>query len=187
MSLRFVDIPAELVVDIANFAQQDVSSLSRTCRGLYELLGPYTFSTIMLYNTQKSAKAVEYLLSTPKAGFVKTLVFKGEAPGETAASYLDVAGILRVEVSDILSKLSRFPNLYSLIIDLNLHFGGHEAYHHWMTSSLISLQPITMRLQSRTRTRSNAWHGGRWRPRLYKLFLLILPTLSAASYTGIVP
>ena len=66
-------------------------------------------------------------MSTPKAEFVKALVFKGEAPREMAETYLDVASIFPFRVSDLLSNLSRYSEMYTLIVDINLHFYGYKA------------------------------------------------------------
>ena len=55
----------------------DLRNPSRTCKWLYTVLTPQTFRSMTLRNTNTSAAAVHYLMTTDKINHVETLHFVG--------------------------------------------------------------------------------------------------------------
>ena len=110
------------VTDRMSFGEQAVFNLSRTSTSLYKLLSPYLFRFITLRNTEKSGQAVQYLCSTSQVANVKTLLFKCEGPPEKEEDLHDIESILPNGVNGVLSNLSQFPRLATLIIDLGMDY-----------------------------------------------------------------
>ena len=61
------------------------------------------------------------------------LHFKAEAPGEYRANFRDVVGVFPPKVNHVLSNLSQFPNLRTLIVDFDFHIhnGPDGMDYHW--------------------------------------------------------
>ena len=103
-----------------SFGEHAVYNLSRTSTSLYKLLTPYTFRSITLRNTKKSGRALQYLPSTSQAASIEILLFKCKIPGGKEEDNPSIEKVFPTEVDDVLSNLSRFPRLATLIIDLRL-------------------------------------------------------------------
>ena len=146
MSPQLTAIPRELILRIVELlfeleGEQSVDSedsrctvtlnLARTCTRFYEILRPYLFQSITIRNTEKSGRAVKYLRGTAHVANVRTLHFKGEAPGNRKDHFKDVEGVFPATVNDILGNLSQFPHLTTLIISFNFHMHMAEQHSHW--------------------------------------------------------
>lgn len=116
---------------VAPAREQDILNLSRTCTFFYKILSPYLFRSITLRNTQKSGVAVQYLCSTSQVAYGKTLHFMSTAPGERKPNFGDVEAVFPPEVKSVLSNLSEFPYLETLVIDFDFHLNEEEGYEHW--------------------------------------------------------
>lgn len=114
--------------------QEVLISLSRTCSLLYKTLSPYLVSDVILRNTVKSGKAVQYLRSTEQAKHVRTLLFKGDAPGDEEEGFHDVEAVFPPEVEDVLRNLSQFQNLITVKIDFDFLL-DETGYHKWSLDS----------------------------------------------------
>ena len=106
--------------------EQAVVSLSRTSTFFYKFLSSYLFRNITLRNSVKSGQAVQYLCSTGQIANIKTLHFKGKTKEEDFRTF---ESIFPAEVNDILSNLSRFPCLTTLIIDFDVEDHWTEIFH----------------------------------------------------------
>ena len=111
--------------------QQAIYNLSRTCTSMYEILSPYLFRFITLRNTEKSGQAVQYLCRTNRVANVKTLHFQAEAPGDNEENFHDVDGVFPPKVNEILSNLSQFPHLETLVIDFDFHLNEEDPPYRW--------------------------------------------------------
>ena len=110
--------------DLMSSGEEAIFNLSRTSTSFYRILSPYLFRCITLRNSEKSGQAVQYLCSTGQIANIKTLHFKCETSAK------DIESIFPTEVNDILSNLSQFPRLATLIIELDLDD------HYWDYVSL---------------------------------------------------
>ncbi len=110
------------VTDRMSSGEQAIFNLSRTSTSLYKILSPYLFRCITLRNTEKSGQAVQYLCSTSQVANVKTLRFKCEEPGMKEEDLHDIESIFTNEINHVLSNLSQFPHLATLIIDLGMDY-----------------------------------------------------------------
>ena len=119
------------VKDHTSSGQEDIQNLSRTCTSLYEILCPYLFRCITLRNTEDSGQAVQYLCRTKRVANVKTLHFHAEAPGDEEENFHDIDGVFPTKVNDILSNLSHFPYLGTLVIDFDFHLNEADVSRRW--------------------------------------------------------
>ena len=101
--------------------EQAMINLSRTCSAFYNMLSSQIFRSITIRNSERSGKAVNYLCTTSQIMFVKTLHFKGEAPGDESEDFYNTDRIMPQQVQSILSDLSQLPSLETLIIDFTFH------------------------------------------------------------------
>lgn len=118
-------------LEVVSSGEQDIYNLIRTCTSFYKILTPYLFRSITLRNTRKSGAAVLYLCSTSQISCVKTLHFKGTAPGENNEDFRDVDRVFPPEVKTVLTNLSQFPRLKTLIVDFDFHLNEEEGLEHW--------------------------------------------------------
>ena len=122
--------PWPLITNLTlSFGEHAVYNLSRTSTSLYKLLSPYTFLSITLRNTKKSGRALQYLLSTSQVASIKTLHFKCKIPGGKEEDSPSIEKVFPTEVNDVLSNLSKFPRLATLIIDLRLDSHCRHVYY----------------------------------------------------------
>lgn len=110
--------------------EQVISNLSRACTYFYKLLSPYLFRSITLRNTEKSGAAVKYLCSTNQIAYVKTLHFRGTVPAEWSEDIRAVAQFFPPALSTVLSNLSQFPILETLIVDFDFRLEERHWYDH---------------------------------------------------------
>ena len=122
--------PWPLITKLMSSGNQAVYNLSRTSTSLYKLLSPYFFRSITLRNTKKSGRALQYLLTTSQVANIKTLHFKCKIPGGKEEVSPSIEKIFPTEVNDVLSNLSKFPRLATLIIDLGLDSHCNNIYNH---------------------------------------------------------
>ena len=133
--------PWPLITNLTmSFGERAVYNLSRTSTSLYKLLSPYTFRSITLRNTKKSGRALQYLLSTSQVASIKTLHFKCKIPGGKEEDSPSIEKVFPTEVNDVLSNLSKFPRLATLIIDLRLD--SHCRYVFYDDSDDDDLQMV---------------------------------------------
>ncbi|KAK0512967.1 hypothetical protein JMJ35_004984 [Cladonia borealis] len=109
--------------------EQAIFNLSRTSTFLYKFLSSYLFRNITLRNSAKSGQAVQYLCSTSQIANIKTLHFKGKTPAKEEEDFRTFESIFPAEVNDILSNLSRFPCLATLIIDFDVEDHWTEVFY----------------------------------------------------------
>ena len=111
--------PSSPVTDLMTCGEQAVYNLSRTSTFLYQILSPYLFRCITLRNTKSSGQAVQYLRSTSQIANIKTLHFKCQLTGDKQDFHdnENIESIFPSETNDVLSDLSQFPRLVTLIID----------------------------------------------------------------------
>ena len=107
--------------------EQAIFNLSRTSTFFYKFLSSYLFRNITLRNSAKSGQAVQYLCSTSQIANIKTLHFKGNTKMEE--DFRTFESIFPAEVNDILSNLSRFPCLATLIIDFDVEDHWTEVFY----------------------------------------------------------
>ena len=113
--------------------EQAISNLSRTSTFFYKFLSSYLFRDITLRNSAKSGQAVQYLCSTSQIANIKTLHFKCETPAKKEEDFRNIESIFPAEVDNVLSNLSRFPCLATLIIDLDVEDHWTEVFYDlWM-------------------------------------------------------
>ena len=122
--------PWEPITDLMSSGEQAVYNISRTSTSLYKLLSPYFFRSITLRNTKKSGRALQYLLSTSQVVNIKTLHFKCKMPGGKEEVSPSIEKVFPTEVNDVLSNLSKFPRLATLIIDLGLYSHCDDVYDY---------------------------------------------------------
>ena len=111
--------------------KQAIFNLSRTCSFFYKTLSPYLFQCITLNNTAKSAKAVQYFRHTNLVANVKTLHFKPKVSGNTDYESEDDENVFPIEIEDVLSKLSEFPSLNTLITEFHLDLPIDTTSLYW--------------------------------------------------------
>jgi len=120
-----------LASKVVSSGEQDIFNLSCTCTSFYKILSPCLFRSITLRNTRKSGAAVLYLCSTNQIAYAKTLHFKGTAPGQLKEGFRDVDGVFPPEVKTVLTDLSQFPCLETLIVDFDFHLNEEDGFEHW--------------------------------------------------------
>ncbi|KAL6722243.1 hypothetical protein ACLMJK_001350 [Lecanora helva] len=81
-----------------------------------------------------SSAAIQYLCSTDQVTHVKVLHFLGKAPGSKKDNFHDVEGVFPIGVGHILSNLSQFPKLETLVIDFDFDL-IEDNYNQWDTWS----------------------------------------------------
>jgi hypothetical protein len=131
MSCILLNLSAELKLAIIEQVDKhnlkDVINLSYTCRTFRALCAPFVFKSIILRNDVKNGQIVQHIADGLYRSYVKVLHFQGittlppDSNSEGAVDYSSDSelgdDILPDCVSTILSDLSRFPALETLIVE----------------------------------------------------------------------
>jgi hypothetical protein len=96
------------------------------------MLLPTIYKDIVLRNNAESATRVASIISK-YAHHAERLYFVGSAPGDKDDDFSDTEKVFPDEVANILSDLSKFPNLQSLGVEFELGIdeNGEMSSNHW--------------------------------------------------------
>lgn len=166
MAPRLIDLPYELLVQIAglflgegsdgNYENNNgfdeerddieapitgravVLNLAQTCGFFYKTLSPHLFRRIVLRDTDKSRRGIEYLMGTDHVSAVRVLHFKNGALGKTQEEPNGFAEIVSWKAEAILSNLPRFLHLETIVLDFESLFNEAigRSYRHEIIATM---------------------------------------------------
>lgn len=133
---HLLDLHTELQLEIVSHLkntptwQRDLLNWSSVSSNFRSLLAPYVFTQITLCNTEKSGASVDLIAKSNYRQYVRKLSFQGMAPGDEEEGFSDVDGIFPPVVESVLSDLSCFPALETVVIHFDLKFdrGWEEGF-----------------------------------------------------------
>ena len=124
-------LSTELHLCIASFlnvgCDADLRSWSLTCSFFQSLFVPLLYRRVKLQNTLKVGSSIKAISDGPNRAYLKEMHFVGTAPSNANGSETDEAPKpFQDVVYDVLSNLSRFPNLESVHIVFPFGFDNEE-------------------------------------------------------------
>ena len=109
----------------------DLLNWSCTSRFFRNLLAPYIFESISLFNTDRSGSSIYALSRSEQNRHVKELIYVGRAPGDAhrdEKEYSDTEAILPRSVDSVLSNLGSFPNLENISVEFPYKFADYSEW-----------------------------------------------------------